>query len=88
MKLPPCPNFLERSCAQSEVFVAKETEDAFVLACRTCKGINVWPKDKAENKGRYEAGLARQAQSASEEKIRGLAPLYSIPSLNPGVKAR
>lgn len=88
MELPPCPNFKEGSCPQSEVFVMRETDDAYILACRGCRSVNVWPKDKAENLGRYEAFLKQQAQKASEEKIKGMAPLYSIPSLNPGEKSR
>lgn len=86
--LPPCPNFKAGSCPQSEVFVMRETDDAYILACKGCRSVNVWPKDKAERRGRYEAFLSKEAQKQSEEKIRGLAPLYSIPSLNPGVKTR
>lgn len=87
-ELPPCGNFKSGTCERNEVHISRETDDAFVIHCRCCNSFAVWPKEKPENAGRYQAFLKKQAQLESEEKIRGLAPLYSIPSLNPGVKAR
>jgi hypothetical protein len=78
MELPTCPNFKEGRCERSEVFVGKETDDGFILCCRTCGCKNFWPKDKAENRGRYEAFLSRKAQAESEEKIRGLRRAYNV----------
>src|SRR5215469_16114115 len=60
-ELPTCANFLSRTCERSDVYVSKETDSAFVIACRTCRSVNVWPKDKDENAGRYQAFLKHQA---------------------------
>jgi hypothetical protein len=68
---PPCPNALERICSRSDTFVERETDDSFVIRCRTCYGINIFPKDKAEQGGRYEAELKRQLlQRQKEEHFR------------------
>ena len=71
--IPQCANNLESTgiCARSDTYVSRETDDAFVITCRTCKGINVWPKAKDEKKGRYEAKLKLDAdRSRLEEEIR------------------
>jgi len=76
---PPCPQFLERRCAASNTFVEKETDDCFVILCRTCGCRNIWPKDNAEGKGRYEGGLRQQAiKNAKEEELRRKRQ-YSLP---------
>lgn len=71
--IPPCPNSLEGQyrCAASDTFVERETENAFVIRCRTCRGINIWPHEKDENKGRYEAKLKLEAvRNQRMEEIR------------------
>lgn len=69
---PPCPNFLERQgCAASNTFVERETDDCFVILCRTCRGRNIFPKTNAEGRGRYEGHLRQQAiKHAKEEELR------------------
>jgi hypothetical protein len=59
VELPTCGNFLSHTCARSDVFVSKETDTVFVITCRTCKGVNVWPKDPAEKAARYQAYLKK-----------------------------
>jgi hypothetical protein len=78
MQTPECANAKEGLCARSDTYVANETDTAFVIRCKTCSGINVWPKDNSENLGRYEAGLQqelkiRQAREAFDKRTR-----YSI----------
>lgn len=71
--IPPCANNLESTgiCARSDTFVSRETNEVFVITCRTCRGVNVWPKSKDENKGRYEAKLKLDAdRNRLEEEIR------------------
>jgi hypothetical protein len=79
MNAPPCPNFPRDGCSQSNTFVSRETDDAYVIQCRTCKAINVWPKDKAEKAGKYEADLKRQLlKNQAEEQFRRKRQ-YSLP---------
>lgn len=78
MKLPPCPNFLEGSCPQSEVFVGKETDSAFILACRTCGGKNIWPKDRDDNAARYQTFLKKQADMEARRRAIERAPAYNF----------
>jgi len=61
--IPQCPNSIEGQyrCAKSDVYVSKETDDAFVIRCRTCGTINIFPKSRDEKKGRYEARLKLDA---------------------------
>ena len=76
--LPPCPNFLEGSCSQSEVFISKETAGEFVFACRTCKGLNIWPKSRDEKAAKYEAFLRQQADLERRRQAYERRTIYSI----------
>jgi hypothetical protein len=71
--IPQCANNQEGThlCARSDTFIEREKDDAFVIRCRTCKGLNIWPKSRDENRGRYEAKM-RQAdlQRKQEEATR------------------
>jgi hypothetical protein len=78
-ELPPCPNFLEKRCEQSAVYIARETDDAFIFVCRTCGCRNVWPKDRAEQAGKYEAFLKHKAAREAQERHSQLRPGYSLP---------
>lgn len=80
MELPPCPNFLQGSCPQSEVIVARETDSAFILACRTCRGVNVWPKDRDEKAAKYQAFLKQKLDMEQRRKAIESAPVYSVTS--------
>ena len=71
--IPKCGNFLAGSCERSDTYVEAERHDAFVIRCRTCKGVNIWPHDQSERAARYQAFLKRKAdeeqlQRASERK--------------------
>lgn len=59
--VPVCPNSIEGQvrCARSDTFVEREKDDCFVIRCRTCRTVNIWPKEKDEKRGRYEAGLRK-----------------------------
>ena len=75
---PVCPNFREGSCSQSEVFIARETDDAFIFGCRTCRGVNVWPKKNKEDAGRYEAYLKMRAAREAQERHEGSRKAFSF----------
>jgi hypothetical protein len=78
MNAPICPNFVERAgCEASNTYVERETDEAFVIRCRTCKGINVWPKERAEGKGRYDAALKKQLLKQQEEEATRRKRVYS-----------
>jgi hypothetical protein len=70
MNVPGCANAAQGSCPRSNTFVSKETDEVFVITCRNCGGLNVFPKSVNENAGRYQAFLkfkaARQAQHQHE----------------------
>jgi hypothetical protein len=74
---PPCANALAGSCERSDTFVEAERNDCFVIRCRTCQGINVWPCDKSENKGKYESELKRQLIEREKEEAFRRKRAYS-----------
>ena len=76
-ELPKCQNFVEGTCERSDVYISKETDDAFVFACRTCKSINVWPKSKAEGAGKYESFLKHKAAREAQERAERMKRVYS-----------
>lgn len=79
--LPPCPNSLETQglkCPRSNPRIERETDDAFVLRCQTCQGINVWPKPKAEDRGRYQAGMMAESRRQKEEDETRRKRAYSF----------
>jgi hypothetical protein len=78
--LPQCGNALAGTCERSDVFISKETDSAFVITCKTCKSIAVWPKDRYEGLGRYEAHLKRVAAREAQLKYEGSRPEYSLPT--------
>ena len=79
MNAPICPNFAERAgCDASNTFVERETDDAFVIRCRTCRGVNIWPKKNADNKGRYEADLKKQLLDREKEEHFRRKREYSV----------
>ena len=74
---PVCPNFKEGTCSQSEVFIMKETDDAFIFACRTCHGMNCWPKSDAEGAGKYQAFLRHRAAREAQTQYESSRPEFS-----------
>lgn len=66
-------------CPQSAVYIAKETDDGFLFVCRTCDCRNFWPKDKAEDAGKYEASLKHKAAREAQERYNRSRPGFSIP---------
>jgi hypothetical protein len=72
--IPECinANNSDWKCPRSNTYIAQNTETFLLIICRTCGGRNVWPKPKAEARGRYEAGLMAEAreQKAEEENRR------------------
>jgi len=79
-ELPICGNFLAGTCERSSVYVSKETDTAFTIACRTCKSVNIWPKEKEEGKGRYDAYLKHMAARTAQVRYESSRPEYSLPS--------
>lgn len=80
MNIPPCANFLEKACPQSETYVARERDDSFIIKCKTCGGINVFPKDKNESRGKYEAFLSKNARLNEARQFIESRPIYSFTS--------
>jgi hypothetical protein len=78
--LPTCGNFLAGTCERSDVYVSRETDSAFVMTCRTCSSINVWPKDKDESAGRYQNFLRHKAAREAQHRYESSRPEYSMPS--------
>ena len=78
-ELPTCGNFLAGSCERSDVTLSRETDSAYVLTCRTCKSVNVWPKDRDENLGRYENYMKKVAARQAQEQYESSRPAYSFP---------
>lgn len=79
--LPVCANSLDgpwAKCPNSEQFIERETDEGYMLRCRTCRGGSYWPKDKAENRGRYQAGLAVEARRQREEDEQKRVRTYSF----------
>lgn len=62
------------------MFVSKETDSAFVITCRTCKSVNVWPKDRDENLGRYENHMKHVAAREAQRKYESSRPAYLLPT--------
>jgi hypothetical protein len=85
-EIPQCANFLERLCPRSDTFVEREGDSFFTIRCRTCNGINVFPKDRDENRGRYDAFLKRQLAESEQARMLSRQRLYSIPGTRPGEK--
>ncbi len=77
--IPVCPNSIEGQfrCAKSDTFVERETDGEFVIRCRTCQTINIWPKEKDESKARYEAGLRKLLLKRQKEDFHSRQREYS-----------
>lgn len=78
MQIPTCGNFLSGACEMSQVYVAKETDSAFIIACKTCSGVNVWPKDRDDNAARYQTFLKKQADMEARRRAIERAPAYNF----------
>jgi hypothetical protein len=78
MELPPCPNYREGSCERSDVIVSKETDNAFVIYCKTCKSINVFPKDRDEKSAKYQLFLKKQADMEERRRAAERSIGYSF----------
>jgi len=76
--IPKCANALEGICPKSDTYISKERDDCFVITCRTCRCINIWPKPKEEKMGRYEAGLKREAIKNEKEEFFARKRAYSV----------
>jgi hypothetical protein len=84
--VPVCANFLNRACEMSNTYVEKEGDSYYTIRCRTCRGINIFPKDRDENHSRYNAFLSRRAEEAKRLREWESLPKWSIPGTRPGEK--
>ncbi len=75
--IPKCANAVEGICPRSDTYVEKEGDTFFTIRCRTCKGINVFPKDKSEAAGKYEAFLKQKALQQQQEEALKRKKAYS-----------
>jgi hypothetical protein len=78
MQLPTCGNFLAGTCERSDNYISKETDTEFCITCRTCKSINIWPKDNAESAGKYESFMKHQAAREAQHTYESSRPEYSF----------
>src|SRR5713226_5358356 len=76
--LPECGNYLAGTCERSSVYISKETDGAFVITCLTCNSVNVWPKDRDENLGRYENHMKHIAARQAQTRYELSRPAYSF----------
>lgn len=76
MDLPPCGNFQAGTCERNETYIARETDDAYVIGCKCCNSFAVWPKDKAESRGKYESYLKHRAAREAQVKHEGSRPAF------------
>lgn len=79
-ELPTCGNFIAGTCERSDVYLSRETDGHFVITCRTCRSINVWPKDRDENAGRYQAYLKKVAARQAQYQHESSRPAWSLPT--------
>ena len=72
MNIPSCFNATEGICPRSATFVEGEREidgkKYFVIRCRTCNGINIFPHEAAEKCGRLAAELKKHADITAQRK--------------------
>lgn len=73
--IPACP---EPTCERSDVYLEAERNDCFVFRCRTCKGVNVWPMDREEKRGRYYAYLKQVAAEKAVARDESSRRAYSF----------
>jgi hypothetical protein len=78
MEIPVCANFKEGTCSKSNTFVEREGDQFFTIKCKTCGGLNVWPKDKDENHARYQAFLKKQLMRHQQEEAMKRKRAYSF----------
>jgi hypothetical protein len=64
----------------SNTYVSRETDTAFVIKCKTCSGMNIFPKEKDESRGKYEAFLSQKAKLNEARDFIDSRPLYSFSS--------
>jgi hypothetical protein len=81
--IPRCANNLQGVCPRSQTFVEAERHNCFVIKCKTCGGINIFPREEEENRGRYDAFLRRQAARTAQEKYESSRPDFSFPTRRP-----
>ena len=77
-ELPVCGNYTAGTCERSSVYLSKETDHGFVITCRTCKSISVWPKEKEEGAGRYQAWLKHMVARTAQARYESSRPDYSF----------
>lgn len=76
MDLPACGNFVAGTCERNEVVIARETDEGFVIYCKCCQSSAFWPKDKAEERGKYESYLKHRAAREAQVKHEGSRPAF------------
>lgn len=81
--VPPCPNFLEGTCPRSDTVVEAERHECFVIKCRTCRSLNIFPRDKEEKRGRYDNFLKHKAAREAQVRYEGSRSHYSMPISRP-----
>jgi hypothetical protein len=78
VELPVCGNFLNGSCERSDTHVSQETDEVFVIYCRTCKSVNVFPKDRSEGAARYQNFLKHRHDMEQKRRIEESGRVYSF----------
>jgi hypothetical protein len=77
MQIPRCANNLEGHCPKSDTYVSRETDTTFAIVCKTCKGINIFPKDNADGRGKYDAFLKKEMELRQAREAHDRRTIYS-----------
>jgi hypothetical protein len=78
MEIPKCANNLAGTCERSDTIVEAEKQNCFVIRCRTCKGINIWPRDDQERHDKYQGFLMKMAKQEQKNKLLERKREYSF----------
>ena len=69
MEIPPCANFKDGLCPRSDTVIAETRKgDAYVIVCRTCKGINVWSRSKVKAQAKEQLRLKRIHEASERDR--------------------
>ena len=72
-EIPNCPNSVKgNGCWKSNVVLSKETPDAWVFGCLTCRVIFVVSKDSIRDKSKFDLAVQRrqQAEEIYQERMK------------------
>jgi hypothetical protein len=78
MDIPVCANHAEGRCERSSTFVESEKQGCYVIRCRTCGAVNIWPSNATDKKGQFDAFLQKKIKEHQEQLARERKRAYSF----------